>query len=127
MKNDEMDLSHAMDGRDLSHGPDAPGPEEPKAPPSKRHTGWLVAALVLALIALAYALFDWNLFKGYAERRVSAATGREFHIDGNLDVRLSMQPLVTMNGLRLGNIKGATQPMMASAQQLQFRVALWPL
>jgi uncharacterized protein involved in outer membrane biogenesis len=121
-----MDLSNATDGRDLSPEPDAPGLES-KTPSSRRHLGWWVAALVLVLIGLAYALFDWNLFKGYAERRVSAATGREFHIDGNLDVRLSMQPLVTMDGLRLGNIKGATQPMMASAQRLQFRVELWPL
>ena len=107
MNNDEMDLSHATDGRELSPGPDAPGLES-KTPSSRRHTGWLVAALVLAVIGLAYALFDWNLFKGYAERRVSAATGREFHIDGNLGVRLSMHPLVTMDGLRLGNIKRAT-------------------
>ncbi|HEV2606972.1 MAG TPA: AsmA family protein, partial [Xanthomonadaceae bacterium] len=88
---------------------------------------WLLPTLVLAIIGLAYALFDWNLFKGYAERRMSAATGREFHIDGNLDVRLSMQPLVTMDGLRMGNVNRATPSMMASAQRLQFRVELWPL
>jgi uncharacterized protein involved in outer membrane biogenesis len=126
MQNDEMDLSNATDGRDLSPKPDAPGLES-KAPSPRRRWRWLFAALVLAVVGLAYALFDWNLFKGYAERRVSAATGREFHIDGNLDIRLSMQPLVTMDGLRLGNVKGAAQPTMASAQRLQFRVELWPL
>ena len=126
MQNDEMDLANTTEARDLSPEPDALEPE-PKAPSSRRHTRWLVVVLILAAIGLAYALFDWNLFKGYAERRVSAATGREFHIDGNLDVRLSMQPLVTMDGLRLGNVKRATPSMMASAQRLQFRVELWPL
>jgi len=126
MHNDEMDLAKSTDAPDLP--PVAGAAEvESKSPASRRHTGWLVVALVMAVIALAYALFDWNLFKGYAERRVSAATGREFHIDGNLDVRMSMHPLVTMDGLRLGNAKGATQPTMATAQRLQFRVELWPL
>ncbi|HTA66011.1 MAG TPA: AsmA family protein, partial [Xanthomonadaceae bacterium] len=126
MQNDEMDLSNATHGRDLSSEPDAPRAES-KAPSPRRRWPWLLATGVLAIVAVAFALFDWNLFKGYVERRVSAATGREFHIDGNLDVRLSMQPLMTMDGLRLGNIRGAMQPTMASARQLQFRVELWPL
>ncbi len=95
--------------------------------PAPRRLGWLLLALVLAVIGWAILCFDWNLFKGYVERRVSASTGREFHIDGNLGVHLSMHPLITMDGLRLGNIAGAKLPMMASAQRLEFRVALWPL
>ena len=83
--------------------------------------------LLLVVIGWAIVCFDWNLFKGYVERRISAATGREFHIDGNLNVDLSMNPLITMDGLRLGNIAGAKEPTMAAAQRLQMRVKLWPL
>jgi len=83
-------------------------------------------ALLLAVIGWAIVCFDWNLFKGMVERRVTAATGREFHIDGDLDVDLSMNPLITMDGLRLGNIPGAKEPTMASVQRLRMRVKLWP-
>jgi uncharacterized protein involved in outer membrane biogenesis len=87
----------------------------------------MLFGLLVAVVVLAVALFDWNLFKGYVERRVSVATGREFHLDGDLDVRVSTHPLITMDGLRLGNIKGAQDATMASVQRLQFRIALWPL
>ena len=100
--------------------PIEPDAAQPAAPGHMPRYRWLLLALLLAVIAWAVVCFDWNLFKGYAERRVSAATGREFHIDGSLDVDLSMNPLVTMDGLRLGNIAGAKEPTMASAQRLQF-------
>ena len=98
----------------------------PVAPRRMPRLRWLLLGLLLAVIGWAIVCFDWNLFKGYVERRVSAATGREFHIDGNLDVDLSMNPLITMDGLRLGNIAGAKEPTMASAQRLQWRIKLWP-
>jgi len=101
---------------------DLPPPIAPERAPRLR---WLLLILLLALIGWTIVCFDWNLFKGYAERKASAATGREFHIDGDLHVDLSMHPLITMDGLRLGNIAGAREPMMASAQRLQMRVGLW--
>ncbi|HEY2344562.1 MAG TPA: AsmA family protein [Xanthomonadaceae bacterium] len=94
--------------------------------PRRRLVAW-TALLMLALIALLIALFDWNWFKPLVERRVTAATGREFHIDGDLDVRLSMQPLITVDRLRLGNVPHASTPTMASADRLRLRVLLWPL
>ncbi len=128
MHNEETDLSNA------SHehadpavvGPPASDHEKSSSAP-RRHWRLFIPILLIVLIAWAIVFFDWNLFKGYVERRVSAATGREFHIDGNIGVKLSMNPLVTMDGLRLGNIPGAQEPTMASTQQLQFRIALWPL
>ena len=127
MQNEEKDLSSPAPelAKPQVAEPSVSGPDAP-IPPSKRRIRWLVAVLLLSAIALAIAFFDWNLFKGYVERRVSTATGREFHIDGNLGVHLSMNPLITMDGLRLGNIAGAKQPTMASAQRLEFRFALWP-
>ena len=108
----------------------SPAPIESDPPSARKRVTrvrWLLLALLLVVIGWAIAWFDWNLFKGYVERRVGAATGRAFHIDGDLHVRLSMHPLVTANGLRLGNIAGAAEPIMATAQRLQMRVDLWPL
>ncbi len=129
MHNEETDLSntshHAHADPAVVASPASDHEKSSSAP--RRHWLWFIPILLIALIVWAILFFDWNLFKGYIERRASAATGREVHIDGNIGVKLSMNPLVTMDGLRLGNIPGAQQPTMASTQKLQFRVALWPL
>ena len=122
---DVVDAEQSPAADPIERGDVQRGPEAAAAPP--HHRRWLALLLALAVIGWVIVCFDWNLFKGYVERRVGAATGREFHIDGDLGVHLSMTPLISMNGLRLGNIPGARQPIMASAQQLQFRVELWPL
>src|SRR5687767_3908161 len=57
---------------------------------------WLeLLALLALLVALFVWWFDWNMLKPFVERRVEAQTGREFHIDGDLDVDLSMAPKIT--------------------------------
>ena len=99
----------------------------PIARPRTPRVRWLLLILLLTAIAWAIVCFDWNLFKGYIEHRVSAATGRAFHIDGDLHVDLSMQPLITADGLRLDNVAGAVQPVMATAQRVRLRIQLWPL
>lgn len=86
----------------------------------------ILAALVL-LIVLLLLIFDWNMLKHPIERRVSAATGREFHINGDLSVKLSMKPRITLQGITLGNLPGAKEPQMASVEQLQFRLHLLKL
>lgn len=86
----------------------------------------LMAAVAL-LMVLLILLFDWNMLRGPIERRVTASTGREFHINGDLRVKLSMKPQVTMDRLTFGNLAGNADPLMASADQLQFRLHLMPL
>lgn len=79
------------------------------------------------VIALALLLFDWNWLKRPIERRVSAATGRAFHINGDLSVKLSLKPRITVEKMTLGNLPGAKEAQMASADSLQFRLHLMPL
>ena len=83
-----------------------------------------IAALVVVFIIL---IWDWNWFKHPVERRVSAATGRAFHIDGDLSVKLAWKPRISFERIRLGNLPGNRDPEMATAQLLQFRLHLLPL
>lgn len=86
-----------------------------------------VGLLILAvLIGVLIAIWDWNWFKPMVERRVSAATGRSFSI-GNLDVDLSMTPLVTLDRVQLGNVPWSSDPNMFETKRLAFRIELLSL
>jgi len=86
----------------------------------------LLGLLVLAIIVLI-VLWDWNWFKRPIERRVTAQTGREFHIDGNLDVDLGRTLTISADGLRFANTPWAREPEMARSKRLEFDLPLWPL
>lgn len=89
---------------------------------------WSTLALFFAVALLVlFLLWDWNWFKRPIERRVTAQTGREFHIDGNLDVDLGRILTITADGLRFGNTASAREPEMASTDRLEFDLRLWPL
>lgn len=87
---------------------------------------WIVSGLALAGVVLI-VLWDWNWFKAPIERRVSAATGRELQIRGDLDVDLGWRPRITANDLHFSNAKWSADREMASVKALDFRVALGPL
>ena len=84
-------------------------------------------AAVFLLIILLLMLFEWNMLRGPVERRVSAATGRDFHIHGDLDVDLSLRPRVSLGRMTLANVPGAAQPQMATVDSLEFRFDLLKL
>ena len=86
---------------------------------------WLVgiAVFVVLLITFFY-FFNWNLLKPYVERRVSAATGRTFAINGDLDVHLSLRPRVIANQMVLSNAPWSKDPNMAEMGRLNVRVDL---
>jgi len=86
----------------------------------------VLGALVLALLVVIL-IFDWNWFKGPVERAVQAKTGREFHIDGNLDVDLGSTVTIRGDGLRFANADWSKQAQMASAQRAEIDLSLWPL
>ena len=82
---------------------------------------------LFALVLLLIALWDWNWFKGPVERAVQAKTGREFHINGNLDVDLGRVVTVRGDGLTFANAEWSKQPNMASADRAEIDVRFWPL
>jgi len=79
------------------------------------------------VLVLAILLFNWNMLRGPIERKVSAATGREMHINGNLDVDLSLHPLIRIQGITLSNAAWGSQPQMLSIDELAFRIDLMKL
>lgn len=101
-------------------------PTDRRAPRSRRRAAIVVAVLVV-LLALGWWLFEWNWFKGTIERRVEAATGREFSIGGTLDVDLGWTPTIRADAIALGNAAWSRDPRMFSAARLEFDIALWPL
>lgn len=97
----------------------------PEAPARRRRHA---VALLLLLLVLLLVLFDWNWFKGPVERRVQAATGREFRIEGDLDVDWTwLRPTVIANRIVLGNAAWAASREMFRAERIEVEVALWPL
>ena len=93
----------------------------------QRHPWWLAAFLLLSGLVVLLLLWDWNWFKRPIERRVTAQTGRSFHIDGNLDVDLGRTLTIRADGLRFANAPWAREPEMASARRLEFDLRAWPL
>jgi AsmA family protein len=91
-----------------------------------RRWPFVLGALVLVLL-IVILVFDWNWFKGPVERAVHAKTGREFQIDGNLDVDLGGTTTIRGDGLRFANAHWSKHPQMASAQRAEIDLALWPL
>ena len=109
-------------------GDRARGEAAPTATARRRfHPVLGVLAVVAVAVVLFVLLFDWNMLKRPIERRVTAATGREFHIDGDLSVKLGLKPRITVDRLRLGNLPGAKDRDMASVDRLQLRLHLVPL
>lgn len=96
--------------------------------PGKRGQRWLaVLVFLFALILIVIALWDWNWFKGPVERAVQAKTGREFHINGNLDVDLGRTLTVRGDGLTFANAEWSKTPGMASADRAEIDLRFWPL
>ena len=88
---------------------------------------WLIGAVsaVVALVALFY-FFDWNLLRGYVERRVGQATGRALKI-GQLDVKLSWHPSVIVDGVALSNAAWSSEPMMVELKHAEITLDLLSL
>lgn len=103
-------------------------------------TGIVIGAILL-LIILFFLLFDWNMLRPYINRKVSETTGREFAIQGNLDVkfhggletekgwrRYIPRPYVSAENIHMSNPAWATAGKeLAAAQRVDMGFRIWPL
>ena len=86
----------------------------------------IIALLLLALVAFV-ATFDANNYKSEIIEQVEKATGRDFTIDG--DINLSIFPWVGLqvNDVALGNDKAFKADQFAAIKRLDIRVNVLPL
>jgi uncharacterized protein involved in outer membrane biogenesis len=83
-----------------------------------------IFATVAVVVALVIYFFNWNMLRGFVERRVTSATGRSFHIRGDLDVKLSFRPRITVNDVSMGNAAWSQTPTMATLSRAEVVVDL---
>ncbi len=85
-----------------------------------------LVALVVAGIAILKSL-DFNDYKGVIAEQAKAATGRELVLTGNLELDISLNPALTLEGLSFANAAWGSRPEMVRLKRLEAEVELMPL
>ncbi|HUR40156.1 MAG TPA: AsmA family protein [Verrucomicrobiae bacterium] len=93
----------------------------------KSHRAWYWLGGVLAAFAILALIFDSNWLKGPIERMVTAKTGREFRIEGNLDIIPRLTPRLTVERVRFANPPWAQEPETLRLEKAEISLALLPL
>ncbi len=98
-----------------------------------------VLALLVAILVVVIATFDWNRAKPMINERVTAAIGRPFAIHGDLSVQWTREPdeggwrawvpwpHVVANDISVGNTEWAKAPQFATLKRGEFSLAPLPL
>ncbi len=86
----------------------------------------LFAALIIAVLVAA-SFVDVNQYKGFIAEKVTAATGRDMKIAGDLDLAVSLSPAVVANGVTFANASWGSKPEMVTVKRAEAKVALLPL
>jgi uncharacterized protein with HEPN domain len=94
--------------------------------PWRRITLWTVATTLLIVAVAVIFLFtaDLGFLKPQIERRVTAASGRNFSIDGELSVRLGRRATVTAEEVRWQNAEWAGSRDMLEIRRFEIDVDL---
>ncbi len=91
-----------------------------------RWTGIVIGAFLIAALITLYFL-DWNQMRGPIGRYVSAHTGRQVRIDGDLKVDLfRLQPHISVNGVFIGNPAWVGRPQAARVDHADIEFRLFP-
>ena len=83
------------------------------------------AVLVLGILYLSFA--DFGKYKPEIEAAVADATGREFRINGDLEIRPLLSPSIRMGDVTLANAAWADEPYLVEIGEMSVRVGLWSL
>ena len=76
----------------------------------------VVGALVLIIggLIIYLANLDLNAHKECIRAEAKAATGRDFRLDGDLDLKLSLSPALEIRDVEVSNAAWGSQPEMAT-------------
>jgi AsmA family protein len=102
-----------------------------ETPTSSRRT-WRIAVLVLGIVAglitagylaLRHA-FPPERVAALLSEQVTAATGREFHIHGQLSIKILRNVIVEARDVTLGNVEWGSQPEMMRIGRAAFEISM---
>lgn len=85
----------------------------------------IAAALVLGFLYLSLA--DFGKYRPDIEAAVTDATGREFRINGDLEIRPLLSPSIRMGDITLANAAWADDPHLVEIGELSVTIDLWSL
>jgi uncharacterized protein involved in outer membrane biogenesis len=91
---------------------------------------WSIVSLLVLIVAgvgIFVASFDPNSYKPRIVAAVKQATGRDIDLKGNIHLALSLQPTLTVQDVSFSNPPGFSRPQMATLQELDLQLALFPL
>lgn len=89
----------------------------------------LCGLLLLAVLGVVYVVyfFDWNRLREPVAGRVSEAAGRDFRIEGDVDVDLGWTTRVSAEGIWLANAPWGEAPALAEIARLEFGIEVLEL
>ena len=82
----------------------------------------LAAIVVLGFVAGAWLIHDGGWIRQKTGEYVSGLTGRQFSIDGPLDIDLSLYPVISAGDLRLANASWAGDTDLVRLKKLRFSI-----
>ena len=88
--------------------------------------GFLLIALVVAGVAVLSSM-DFNQYKGLIAEQASDATGRKLIIDGELELNISLNPSVSVDGVSFANASWGSKPEMLTLERFAAEISLIPL
>ncbi len=86
----------------------------------------LFVAVVVAGVAILKSL-DFNEYKGMIAEQAKAATGRDLKIAGNLNLAISLNPSIAVDGVSFSNAAWGSRPDMVTVKKFAAEVSLIPL
>jgi uncharacterized protein involved in outer membrane biogenesis len=91
--------------------------------------GGLVATLLVILLVLAFVRISVDLsgYKGLVEAAASKALGRTVHIDEKILITTSLQPIFSLESLRIGNPDGFETGDFLRMKSTKIQVRVLPL
>jgi AsmA protein len=91
----------------------------------RRHPAWTAAGflVIVLLVGSVVLLSNLHWLRGPLERAASARLDRAVAI-GDLQLRWSGQPVLVLNGVELGNLRGGSEARMARAASMELTLSL---
>lgn len=86
----------------------------------------LLLVLVAGLVVTLY-LVDINQYKGAMAQQITKLTGREFTINGDCELSISLQPRILLRDVHMKNASWGSQTEMLKIGEAELQVAFIPL